>query len=299
VAYTGAYDFSHTSAEWESVISLGIFGLRNRIADYARTASDPQKESFYASLLRCYDAALRFMRRAADLAIASGKSRMGESLIYLTEGSPRNLFEALQTSIIYYTLQHFFDGTYLRTLGRLDGLFYPYFVKEDRQAAFDCMVDFVSEIDRLKAPANIPFALCGTNADGEDLTNEMSYLWLDAYEAAGDISDKDTYGIYAEGISCSKYTDALFEAVVELGSTKGIFFGHDHINSLRFTYQGVTLAYGYSIDYSAYAGGTGYQRGCTVLTVSGGEWSLRYSNYYSGLYDHLDDSVNMTPTEYN
>ena len=30
LAYTGMYDFSHTSAEWESVISLGIYGLKKR-----------------------------------------------------------------------------------------------------------------------------------------------------------------------------------------------------------------------------------------------------------------------------
>ena len=130
----------------------------------------------------------------------------------------------------------------------------------------------------------------------------LSYIYMhipptevkDALEAAGDVSDSDAYGILAEGISSSKYTDELFETVVELGSTKGVFFGHDHVNSLRLTYQGVTLAYGYSIDYSAYAGGTGYQRGCTLLTVApDGEWNLEYSSYYSDAYDHLDDGVNM------
>ena len=86
----------------------------------------------------------------------------------------------------------------------------------------------------------------------------------------------------------------LFETVVQLGSTKGIFFGHDHLNSLRFTREGVLLAYGYSIDYSAYAGKTGYQRGCSLLTLEQyGEAKHRYSNYYSDIYDHLDDEVDM------
>ena len=122
--------------------------------------------------------------------------------------------------------------------------------------------------------------------------------------AEGDISDYETYGIAGESgkvVYSSEYPDNLFETVVELGSTKGIFFGHDHLNSLHLNYRGVTLAYGYSIDYSAYAGGTGYQRGCTLLTVStDGEAALRYSNYYSGLYDNLEDNVDMTlPDMYN
>ncbi len=129
---------------------------------------------------------------------------------------------------------------------------------------------------------------------------------LKAYNEAkgGDISDRNVYGIVGEGgqvVYSSEYPDMLFETVVEIGSTKGIFFGHDHLNSLRFTYEGVLLAYGYSIDYSAYAGGTGYQRGCTLLTVDAeGEGQLRYSNYYSDIYDHLDDGVDMTlPEAYN
>ena len=123
---------------------------------------------------------------------------------------------------------------------------------------------------------------------------------LTAYTEAKDtvIADKDTYGIVGEGgqvVYCSAYSDSLFETVADLGSTKAIFFGHDHLNSLRITYRDVLLAYGYSIDYSAYAGETGYQRGCTLLTTSAnGEWTLRYSNYYSGLYDNLDDGANMT-----
>ena len=117
-------------------------------------------------------------------------------------------------------------------------------------------------------------------------------------EAKGDISDIAQYGIAGEDgkvVYSSEYPDALFETVVALGSTKGIFFGHDHLNSLHLTHEGVLLAYGYSIDYSAYAGGTGYQRGCTLLTLSpDGEAKLSYENYYSERYDHLDDEVDMT-----
>ena len=36
LAYTGDYDFSHTTTEWESVIKLGIKGLRKRISQYGR-----------------------------------------------------------------------------------------------------------------------------------------------------------------------------------------------------------------------------------------------------------------------
>jgi pyruvate-formate lyase len=164
------------------VISLGIYGLRKRVSEYAeKNAKDPQKTDFYRNVLRVYDAALRWMRRAADTARLSRKDEMADALIGLCEREPRNLYEALQTSLVYYHLQQFFDGSILRTLGRLDRLFYPYYVKEDRGAREKMLLDYIDEIDRLEAAANIPFALGGTDEDGDSLVNEMSYAWLDAY----------------------------------------------------------------------------------------------------------------------
>ncbi len=190
-AYTGSCDYSHTTAAWESVISLGIYGLRNRILEYARANDEDEKAKiFYSELLRVYDAALRFIQRASDEAMSCGRFDMGLGLRNLIQNSPSNLFEALQTSIIYYFLQHFFDGTYLRTMGRLDKLFYPYYVREDKTHADQLLLEYVKEIDRLEAPSNIPFAIGGTTADGTDLINELSYVWLDTYKKADTINTK-------------------------------------------------------------------------------------------------------------
>ena len=96
----------------------------------------------------------------------------------------------MQTSIIYYFLQHFFDGTYLRTLGRLDRLYYPYYAQEEKTRADELLLDYMKEIDRLEAPSNIPFALGGTDADGNELINELSYIWLDIYKKAETVNTK-------------------------------------------------------------------------------------------------------------
>ena len=185
LAYTGSYDYSHTTAEWGSVIKLGIYGLRNRVSEYAMShSSNANAMGFCEQILRVYNAALRFMKRAADTAALCGRTEMASSLLRLTNHAPSNLFEALQTSIIYYHLQQFFDGTYLRTLGRLDNLYYPYYARENKNEADKLLLDYIKEIDRLKAPANIPFALGGTDESGECLINELSYVWLDTYEKA-------------------------------------------------------------------------------------------------------------------
>ncbi len=90
-----------------------------------------------------------------------------------------------------------------------------------------------------------------------------------------------------EKVCCGVHPDNFFETVLELGSTKGIFCGHDHENNASVEYKGVRLTYGMSVDYLAYIGidKKGAQRGCTVITLSkDGELSVSLENYYQDKY---------------
>jgi hypothetical protein len=64
--------------------------------------------------------------------------------------------------------------------------------------------------------------------------------------------------------------DEMFETILSLGSTQGIFCGHDHYNNFSLDYKGVRLTYGMSIDYLAYMGiaKKTEQRGGTLITYS-------------------------------
>lgn len=227
LAYTGDYDFGHTTAEWESVISLGISGLRKRISEYAeKNKDDNKKQRFYREISKVYDAALLFLKRAADVADLCGKSEMAKGLFNLTENPPSNLFEAMQTTIIYYVLQTLFEGTYLRTLGRLDSLYYPYCKNEDESRLKALLTDFLKEIDRLKAPSNIPLALGGTDFSGKSSINKLSYLFLDAY-AKVDINNTKFH------LLCSKNTpdDIVMNALncVRSGKNSIVFMSDEKI----------------------------------------------------------------------
>lgn len=85
----------------------------------------------------------------------------------------------------------------------------------------------------------------------------------------------------------SETDTALFDTMVELGSTQGFFYGHDHLNNFVVEYKGITMSYGYSIDYFAYGGidGYGYQRGCQMITVHpDGSFDIIHENYYQDKY---------------
>lgn len=118
----------------------------------------------------------------------------------------------------------------------------------------------------------------------------------DAYTAYYDNGFQDTetiqyvYGKIGEkesGIFTSALNNGLVDKMIDIGSTQGIFFGHDHLNTLALDYKGIQLTYGYSVDYLAYMGimKYGLQRGCTVITVApDGSFTSTPENYYQDKY---------------
>ena len=93
------------------------------------------------------------------------------------------------------------------------------------------------------------------------------------------------------------HSEELFETIEALGSTKGIFVGHDHINNAIVEYKGVSLVYGLSIDYLAYSDidTQGSQRGCTVINLTqDGELTVELSNYYQDKYESQYEKEEVT-----
>ncbi len=121
---------------------------------------------------------------------------------------------------------------------------------------------------------------------------EARDAWLELEE--NDFQDTGTAkyinGIIGETgkrIFCGIGEDNLFETMVELGSTRAMFNGHDHYNNATFSKNGIIFSYGNSIDYLAYMGidEEGSQRGCTVITCNtDATFSIEKFNYYSSRY---------------
>ena len=69
---------------------------------------------------------------------------------------------------------------------------------------------------------------------------------------------------------------------MQLGSTKAMFVGHDHLNDYGAYYNGIELVYGKSIDYTAYPGieNSTEQRGATLINItSDGNYSIVQMQY--------------------
>lgn len=122
---------------------------------------------------------------------------------------------------------------------------------------------------------------------------EMDDAWNEFRENGYKDTDNFKYseGIIAETgrqVCCGYGEDDLFEKMLELGSTKAMFNGHDHVNNTTFEYKGIIFSYGYSIDYFAYSGidKLGSQRGCSMITCKpDSTFTIDKYNYYSDRYD--------------
>ena len=97
--------------------------------------------------------------------------------------------------------------------------------------------------------------------DAWKLFKESSTEVIYHYGKAGEKNEK----VYAP-----KVRSTIFDKMVELSSTKGIFCGHDHLNDFSVTYKGIRLTYGKSIDYIAYPGikNSTWQRGGTIIEIA-------------------------------
>ncbi len=80
----------------------------------------------------------------------------------------------------------------------------------------------------------------------------------------GFVGEKDNYFGYPKTVDGN-----FFKEMVDFGSCKGMFMGHDHLNTVSLTHKGIRLTYGMSIDYFAYVGikKKHTQRGGTLIDI--------------------------------
>ncbi|GKX27644.1 hypothetical protein SH1V18_01240 [Vallitalea longa] len=97
----------------------------------------------------------------------------------------------------------------------------------------------------------------------------------EAYEKMklGDKSIQYNFGSIGESndyFGITKYECDFFQQALDNNTIKGIFCGHDHLNTLSLTYKGIMMTYGMSIDYLGYRNivKRHTQRGGTLITVN-------------------------------
>ncbi|MGN0446913.1 MAG: metallophosphoesterase [Acutalibacteraceae bacterium] len=91
------------------------------------------------------------------------------------------------------------------------------------------------------------------NGDESKVVPSLAFFHIPMQEfATGYENGEKVHGMRFEKGGYPVVDDEMFETMVRLGSTKGCFAGHDHMNNYSVNYQGIRLTYGLSCDHNIY-----------------------------------------------
>lgn len=199
-------DNCHSKPNWEDILALGLPGLRERVAHYRdewieKGEYDEEKRDFYESVLLVYDGFIRLLGRFADLT----EKKLDESpkmpdllraLRSLATGAPKDLYEVMLLTFLYALIQEYIMGIQARTLGNIDTLWRPYYERAladgtmTRDEVKELLKYFFMQYEMEANRNNQPVHFGGTDGEGGDLTNDLTFLMLEAYGELSIISPK-------------------------------------------------------------------------------------------------------------
>jgi len=190
-------DFEHWVPDWDAALHLGFAGLRERARDYRKKIAVPTRaqKDYFDSIEIMLTACIRFVGRLADLAEAriAEDERMPlrvKCLRQLETGAPTDIYEALQFISLFQLIGQFVDVAQVRSLGDLDRLLYPYYLRDLYRGAYtreqvkELLKYFFILYDFQKHKYNQPVSVGGTDIFGKPAFTELTDIILDAcYEA--------------------------------------------------------------------------------------------------------------------
>ncbi len=195
-AYTGHGDYGHVSPNSRLLLRVGFTGLLERVEQAATREGLSEKQlDFYESCRTVLSAMITVAERLAD-AVEPYNKENAAALRSIARGAPKTTYEAMQLLVLYFFLHEYVAGGRVRTLGRLDVLLYPFFKRDVASGTYtkieirEMLKYFLCKFWAAKVPFDLPFCLGGMDADGSDVTNEMSYLIVEIYNSLNIYSPK-------------------------------------------------------------------------------------------------------------
>ncbi|MCL4466881.1 MAG: hypothetical protein M1389_12795 [Chloroflexi bacterium] len=197
----GGLDRGHIAPGWDALFAAGLTGLLDKVAQAREalgTRVTPEQLAFYEALEIVYRAAIELSNRFARLALkmADELPKHRERLLIIASAMsnvpanpPRTFHEALQFHWLVHELIEI-EGEYVRSAGQFDRTFYPFY-KADIDAgrltperAKELIKFFWYKwYARTQGRENGKnFCFGGQYPDGTEITNELTYLALDAFE---------------------------------------------------------------------------------------------------------------------
>lgn len=262
---------NHTVLGYEKVLQKGFEGLADEVRQRLVNL-DPaeiEKHEFLKSLLAVSESAANLGRRyankvrevqnqGADPQRTAELSRLAQVLDQVPAQPARTFYEAVQSLWFAHIINTWEDGINANSLGRLDQILYPYYRKDidegrlTREEAFDLLcclwIKLYRDYDVQQSVVG------GVTPQGQDGTNELSYLMLDVTQVLDFVR--------CLSVRLHKHSPpALIRRSLEIVSAgKGIpFFFNDEVMVPALVNSGIAVED--ARDYAAI--------GCVEITIPG------------------------------
>lgn len=250
----------HLCYGYEKLLKLGYGGIVKEAEKYQNLLNegDPEyqnKFNFYEAVKIYYNAAIEFLKRYSTFAFEMAHKEkteerrkelltISEMLEKLTEKLPQSFYEAVQ--FIWFT-QNMINISYQRSvvaLGRLDQILWPYYQKdvEEKKIDREFALELIEELN-LKLTWNVillptdftmvanalgqntqTVTISGVNNNGSDATNDVSYLFLEAYKNIKAFTTDLSIRVHE-----NTPKEFFKEAIKVFRSTSGIAFYNDEV----------------------------------------------------------------------
>lgn len=169
-------------------LELGYGGLLKKIDHYRQVNTDPDQQAFYTGLNEVIVGMQHWIQAASvhagELAKATPHQVLRTNLEQISEinerlvtEAPMTLREACQWILWYQSSARMYNGS--GSLGRLDQLLTPYYEREHRDGTLTDE-EAIFHIACLLVRDTAYIQLGGPDPQGQDLTNDVSYLVLEA-----------------------------------------------------------------------------------------------------------------------
>ena len=191
-AFTVWPDYDHSVPDWERMLSLGFTGILAEAREARRVHGDGYgQEGFYEGIEITYSAIITFIGRLAALAEATrGSEKLAKALRTLECGAPVSFYDALLFNYLYFIICEHIESLQVRSLSNFDRIFYPYFARDlaagmSEDELRSELAYYLLQFAAIDNYWGQPVYLGGCRADESTVINDLSYAFLEVYDALG------------------------------------------------------------------------------------------------------------------
>jgi len=268
------FGYGHTAYDIPKLLKVGLKGIKEEINEKIKhldltTSEGLDKKIFYEAALICCDAVINYSKRYARVALDLAAKeenpvrkkeleKIADVCGWIPENPARDIWDAIQVVQFMQLLIQIETNGDSVSPGRLDQYLYPYYKKdleegrytrEQIQELLDCLWIKFNEIVKVQDsesvhihpgfPLTPNLTIGGLTPEGEDATNELSFLMLNSQEHIRLTNPQFTVRIHKDTPNEFKLRAA---EVIKLGTGMPALFGDERcIEALHKKYPDIPM----------------------------------------------------------